>query len=155
MKFLMMTGTLLFCMSIHAAEANVDADIASENKAPTKVILADGKLNYQRYCSTCHGYEGQGGEGPTLIGSLIVTGPMANHIDIVLHGKRHMKMPSWGITELSDDMLAKIVTYQRNAWGNDDKQKFGKHAGGVVSPQLLHQHRKTLDAKPVKEEVRA
>lgn len=150
---LLIIGIMALAANI-AVAAGADANSADENKVPTKAALANGQLNYERYCSSCHGKDGQGGEGPALKGSKIVTGPIGDQIEIVLHGKKHMKMPAWGISELSDAVLAKVVTYQRNAWGNNDKKQFGKHAGGVVTPKLFKQHRKALDAKPIKDGVR-
>lgn len=127
---------------------------AAAGKTPSKALFAEGKLNYAHYCSSCHGAEGQGGVGPALKGSKIVTGPVADQVDIVLHGKKHMKMPSWGVTELSDATLAKIVTYQRNAWGNNDKKRYGKNAGGVVTAKQFRRYRQAHDPVPIKEDVR-
>lgn len=47
-------------------------------------------------------------------GSPIVNGPIAGHVERVLHGKG--AMPSWA--SLSDLDIASVITYERNSWGN-------------------------------------
>ena len=34
---------------------------------------------------------------------------------------------------LSHQEIADVVTYVRNSWGNDDKDKYGPDAGGLVT----------------------
>ncbi len=63
-------------------------------------------------------------------------------------------MPSWGLTELSDEVIAEIITFQRNSWGNNDVKTFGKFAGGVVTPQMVKKRRDHLKQKPHKENIR-
>jgi hypothetical protein len=72
----------------------------------------------------------------------------------VLNGHNKSIMPTWGISEISDAVIASVITYQRNAWGNNDKKEYGKHAGGVVTPEWVHVYRKLLKNLPVKQEVR-
>ena len=43
---------------------------------------------------------------------------MAAHIDIVLHGKAGTAMQAFG-TQLNPAQLAAVITYERNAWGNN------------------------------------
>ena len=62
---------------------------------------------------------------PALKGSAIATGPVADHLDIVIKGKAGTAMAAWG-GQLNDLEVAAIVTYERNAWGND--------AGDLVQP---------------------
>lgn len=125
-----------------------------ENSVPSAPALESGRMNYARYCADCHGKDGEGKTGPKLIGSLIVTGPVYGHLNIVLNGHNKSIMPTWGISEISDAVIASVITYQRNAWGNSDKKEYGKHAGGVVTPEWVHVYRKLLKNLPVKQEVR-
>lgn len=83
-------------------------------------VEIDGEKLYNTHCSTCHQANGQGlpGAFPSLVGSPIATGPVAEHIDIVLNGKPGTAMLAYG-PQLSDAELAAIITYERNAWGND------------------------------------
>jgi cytochrome c oxidase subunit 2 len=79
--------------------------------------FADGESLYNKTCSMCHQKTGLGMVPvfPALKGSPMVTGPLAAHILQVLNGKGGM--PAW--KSMSDDDLAAIITYERNAWGND------------------------------------
>lgn len=125
-----------------------------EDLKPTSAALETGRMNYARYCADCHGANGEGKKGPKLVGSLIITGPVYGHLSIVLNGHNKSIMPTWGISEISDGVIASIITYQRNAWGNNDKKEFGRHAGGVVSAEWVHVYRKMMKNLPVKQDVR-
>lgn len=129
-------------------------NVQIEDLKPSAGSLEKGRMNYARYCADCHGANGEGKKGPKLIGSLIVTGPVYGHLSIVLNGHSKSIMPTWGISEISDDVIASIITYQRNSWGNNDKKEFGRHAGGVVSAEWVHVYRKMMKNLPVKQDVR-
>ncbi|MBX9587087.1 MAG: cytochrome c [Gammaproteobacteria bacterium] len=129
-------------------------NVQIEDLKPSAGSLEKGRMNYARYCADCHGANGEGKKGPKLIGSLIVTGPVYGHLSIVLNGHSKSMMPTWGISEISDDVIASIITYQRNSWGNNDKKEFGRHAGGVVSAEWVHVYRKMMKNLPVKQDVR-
>jgi cytochrome c oxidase subunit 2 len=94
---------------------------ASSNKTWTMAELMDhGKTVYATSCLACH--QG-GGEGlppmfPALKGSAMATGDVSKHIDIVVNGKPGTAMQAFG-PQLNDADLAALVTYERNAWGND------------------------------------
>jgi cytochrome c oxidase subunit 2 len=62
---------------------------------------------------------------PALAGSAVATGDVAQHIDIGLNGRPGTAMAGFGAM-LNDEQLAAIITYQRNAWGND--------TGDLVNP---------------------
>jgi cytochrome c oxidase subunit II len=70
---------------------------------------------------------------PALKGSKIATGPIKDHINIVLNGKPGTAMQAFG-SQLSDTDIAAIVTYERNAWGNN--------TGDVVQPSDITAARK-------------
>ena len=91
---------------------------ADESACTTEELMGAGERLYGEQCAQCHQAQGQGlGEMfPALVGSALVTGPAADHIQIVLHGKN--LMPAFA-GQLSDAELAAIITYERNAWGND------------------------------------
>ncbi len=129
-------------------------NVQIENLTPHAGALETGRMNYMRYCADCHGANGEGKKGPKLVGSLIVTGPVYGHLSIVLNGHSKTMMPTWGISEISDDVIASIITYQRNAWGNNNKKEYGRHAGGVVSSEWVHVYRKMMKNLPVKQDVR-
>ncbi len=81
-------------------------------------LIHDGQPLYVQNCSSCHGTDGTGqaGKVPRLAGNPIVTleDPVPI-ITIVTNGKG--KMPAFG-QQLDDVQIADILSYIRNAWGN-------------------------------------
>ncbi len=74
---------------------------------------------YGRACVACHGAGGEGIAGvfPSLHGGVSV-GPMESQIDILVNGVRGTSMPAFG-DQLSEVDIAAVITYVRNAWGNN------------------------------------
>ena len=100
----------------------------SSNKTWTKDELMDhGKTVYTTSCAACHQASGEGIPNvfPGLKGSAIATGDVAKHIDVVVNGVSATSMQAFG-PQLNDADLAALITYERNAWGND--------TGDVVQP---------------------
>ncbi|MBQ0776276.1 MAG: cytochrome c oxidase subunit II [Pseudomonas sp.] len=90
-------------------------------------LMERGEQVYSRSCSACHQ---PGGEGlppmfPALKGSEIALNDVAAHIDIVVNGKSGTSMAAFG-PQLSETDIAAVITYERNAWGND--------TGDIVAP---------------------
>ncbi len=83
-------------------------------------LMERGKAVYGTYCVACHQANGQGipPAFPALAGGVITTGPVEGHIDRVLHGKPGTAMQAFS-TQLNDVDLAAVITYERNAFGND------------------------------------
>lgn len=83
-------------------------------------LMALGEKVYLGHCSACHMANGQGVPGafPALKGSQIALGAKAGHLDIVLNGKAGTAMQAFA-KQLSLQELAAVITYERNAWGND------------------------------------
>ena len=107
-----------------AAAVRWDRDDRTWNEAELRV-LENGRFLYRRNCAGCHLLSGEGQAtlgAPRLKGSAVVKGPVAAHIDFALRG-RNVMPPFANI--LDDEQLAAIVSYQRNAWGNN--------SGGIVS----------------------
>ena len=80
-----------------------------------------GETTYTAYCAACHQPSGLGlpPAFPALKGSPIATtGSIDGHIDIIFNGKAGTGMQAYG-KQLSLNELAAVVTYERNAWGND------------------------------------
>ncbi len=78
-------------------------------------LVTHGEEVYKANCAACHQVNGKGlGAFPAMDGSPIANGPIAAHLDRVLHGKG--AMPAWA--SLSDLDIASVVTYERNSWGN-------------------------------------
>ncbi len=93
-------------------------------------LMEQGEQIYNTMCSACHQANGEGlpGAFPGLKGSAIVTGPVEDHIDLILNGKAGTAMAAFG-PQLSDADVAAVVTYERNAWGNA--------TGDVIQPAKI------------------
>ncbi|MBD3670313.1 MAG: cytochrome c oxidase subunit II [Gammaproteobacteria bacterium] len=101
--------------------AMAEAEASSAKTLSLGELMSKGEGLYNQYCASCHMANGAGIPGvfPGLVNSKIVTGPVADHLDIVIHGsKTNPAMAAFGL-QLNDIDLAAIITYERNAWGND------------------------------------
>lgn len=83
-------------------------------------LMSNGQKIYNSACAACHMPNGEGLPGvfPALKGSDIALNDMAAHIDIVLNGKSGTAMAAFA-KQLTMSELAAVITYERNAWGND------------------------------------
>jgi cytochrome c oxidase subunit 2 len=83
-------------------------------------LMAKGEEVYGKACAACHQPNGQGipGAFPGLVGTDIVMGDIGAHIDIVVNGKTGTAMQAFK-DQLSPEEIAAVVTYERNAWGNN------------------------------------
>ncbi len=109
-------------------------------------------------CAACHQQDGRGlpALAPALAGAATVTGPAAPLIDIVLHGRdadpAYPNMPP--LASLSDDQLASILTYVRQAWGNGagavsaDDVRARRDAGSTTRPQAMQAPVPAADVTP-------
>jgi len=94
-------------------------------------LMERGEGVYGTYCVACHQGNGQGVAGvfPSLVGVDITTGENPDaHIDVLLNGRAGTAMQAFS-TQLNDADLAGVITYTRNAWGND--------TGDVVQPSTI------------------
>ena len=101
------------------AAAQRIADAASQTFTMAQ-LMEQGQTVYNTYCMACHQANGQGlpPAFPALSGSAIATGPVEGHIDIVLNGKAGTAMAAFG-AQLSAVDLAAVITFERNALGNN------------------------------------
>ncbi|MEI4473789.1 cytochrome c [Frigidibacter sp. MR17.24] len=92
--------------------------------------LPEGARLYLDNCSACHFVTGKGAAGifPELQGNHLVTGSEVGPlVSVILHGaevmptaKRPMHLVMQGYADrLSDDEVAELSTWLRQAWGND------------------------------------
>lgn len=105
------------------------------NKQWTKdELMAQGEKEYNLICAMCHQASGKGlpPTFPSLVGSAITTHAehKIEHIRQILYGKN--AMPAFG-EQKNDLEIAALVTYERNAWGNN--------TGDVVQPNEVKQIR--------------
>jgi cytochrome c oxidase subunit 2 len=61
-----------------------------------------------------------------MVGSDIVLNDVEKHIDILINGVAGSAMQSFA-EQLTDVEIAAVITYERNAWGND--------TGDIVTPR--------------------
>ncbi|MCL4114710.1 UNVERIFIED_CONTAM: hypothetical protein GTU68_053589 [Idotea baltica] len=103
------------------------AEAASGTKTKDE-LMAQGQKVYSATCAACHGATGAGVPGvfPAITGSPIATDPDTTaHVDIVLNGKAGTAMQAFG-KQLNDGDIASVLTYQRNALGNN--------SGEIIQP---------------------
>jgi len=118
-----------------SATAAAEAEASSDKTWSKDELYARGEALYNTNCVACHqaNGEGLGDVFPALKGSKMATEDKTGHIDIVLNGKAGTAMAAWG-AQLNDLELAAVITYERNAWGND--------TGDAVQPKDIKQLRK-------------
>jgi cytochrome c oxidase subunit 2 len=82
--------------------------------------MAQGEKVYLANCAGCHMPNGEGLPGvfPALKGSQIAVADEPRHIEIMLNGVTGSAMQSYA-KQLTMSEIAAVVTYERNAWGND------------------------------------
>ena len=107
-----------------AAAASADREWAKDE------LMAKGEEVYNAACASCHQANGQGipGAFPSLVGTEFIKGPIDKHIDVVVNGVSGTAMQAFG-EQLTAAEIAAVVTYERNAWGND--------TGDVVQPTTI------------------
>lgn len=102
----------------------------SANREWTKdELMAKGEQVYASSCAACHQANGKGlpPTFPPIAGSPVATGDVEAHVSLVLNGKAGTAMAAYRDI-LSDADLAAVLTYQRNAFGND---------AGVIQPAAV------------------
>lgn len=83
-------------------------------------LMAKGEEVYGRACVACHQPAGQGVPPafPSLINSPLILGEISDHANIVINGKPGTLMSAFG-AQLDATEIAAVITYERNAWGNN------------------------------------
>ncbi|WP_457436910.1 cytochrome c oxidase subunit II [Pseudomonas sp. TE3786] len=91
-------------------------------------LVERGDKIYHTTCAACHQPEGQGLPPmfPALKGSKVATGPKEDHLHTVFFGRPGTAMAAFG-KQLSEVDIAAVITYERNAWGNN--------VGDMVTPK--------------------
>ncbi len=96
-------------------------------------LVERGQQVYARSCLACHGTDGEGGVGTPIAGSDIATGELAAHMNTTLNGVPGTAMQAFG-GQLNDVDMAAVITYQRNAFGNN--------MGDMVQPVDVYNFKK-------------
>lgn len=109
-------------------------------------LMKLGKQKYRQACMVCHAANGRGMPPvyPALKGSSVSIGkPISRHINVVLHGVAGSAMQGYH-DQLTDQEIAAIVTYERNAWGNNTNDVVQPadvakvRAEQVVAPKMVN-----------------
>ena len=83
-------------------------------------LMTKGEGVYKAQCLVCHQANGQGLKGafPSIVGSPVAVeaSNRMRHIQQIIYGKG--LMPAFG-EQLSDVDIASVVSFTRNAWGNN------------------------------------
>lgn len=105
---------------LEIAEEKKAAQLALESSMTMDDLMPMGEKIYVERCAVCHQANGEGlaGAFPAIKGSAIALGPLDDHLDIIVNGRSGTAMQAFA-NQLSDKEIAAVVTYQRNAWGND------------------------------------
>ncbi len=90
-------------------------------------LMSRGEEVYAAQCATCHQPDGEGLQPafPALAGNAVVTGPLDEHIRVVLEGREGTAMQAFADLLTPADIAA-ALTYTRNAFGNE--------TGDVIQP---------------------
>lgn len=105
----------LVAQAAEAEKASLNASVSMEE------LMTLGETTYVAYCAACHQVSGMGlpPAFPALKGSVVATkGGIAEHISTVFNGIPGTGMQGYG-KQLSLKQIAAVVTYERNAWGNN------------------------------------
>jgi glucose/arabinose dehydrogenase/cytochrome c5 len=90
--------------------------------------VQQGQQVFTNVCTACHGDEGEANIGPALAGNELVTqSDPTEVISVVLNGRGQMP-PFEG--QLTNEEIAHVVSYIRNAWEND---------ASIVTPDEVEQ----------------
>ena len=94
-------------------------------------LMETGEQVYIQHCATCHQINGEGipPAFPSLVGQGLAVGDLDGHVDIVVNGKAGSAMQAFA-AQLNPAEIAAVVTYERNAWGND--------VGDLVQPREVN-----------------
>lgn len=126
--------------------AMADADAAIERDWSAEELLVMGEKIHGQSCAGCHQKEGEGIPGmfPAIAGSDVVNGALDTHLDTVMNGVDGTPMAAFG-DSLTDAELAAVVTYQRNAFGND--------TGDVIQPLAVRDSRSGKALEPIRQSL--
>jgi cytochrome c oxidase subunit 2 len=97
-------------------------------------LMVRGERAYLTACASCHQADGTGlpPAFPALKGSQMALQDMPAHIEIVVNGSPGTAMQAFG-NQLSEVDLAAVITYERNAWGNN--------TGEMVTPKEIYDYK--------------
>lgn len=106
-------------------------------------LMVRGKTTYEKVCAVCHQVNGEGMPPlfPALKNSDMATklDQIADHVAIVMNGKKGSAMQAFA-NQLGEVDIAAVITYERNAWGNNTAE--------IVTPKEIAHFKKTGEYQP-------
>ncbi|RDH82419.1 MAG: hypothetical protein DIZ80_08995 [endosymbiont of Galathealinum brachiosum] len=100
------------------------------------VQLEKGKRLYRASCAACHLSSGEGQQqtigSPALKNNSIVKGKIEVLSDIILNGRN--SMPAFA-DSINNNDLTKVISYIRNAWGNNSNSIVDKSTIDLLMPE--------------------
>jgi len=113
----------------------VAAAASAEKEWTLDELIAKGETVYQSTCAACHQLNGAGlpPAFPAITGSPIATGPIEEHMNVVMNGRPGTAMQAFA-AQLDDADLAAVITFERNRLGNN--------VGDMVQPSAVKVARK-------------
>jgi mono/diheme cytochrome c family protein len=117
MNYFLFVLVSMLLVSACVAPEEETADTVDPNLQDDPAMMIErGEQVYIANCAACHGGDGLGNiANPALAGADFTLGAPEPVIEVVLHGRG--VMPPFR-DQLSDQAVADVVTYIRNAWGN-------------------------------------
>lgn len=115
-----------------------------------KELMKLGKEKYETNCSACHQANGRGIPPmfPALKGSSVAVGhPIKRHIEVILNGVAGTAMQPYA-EQLTDEEIAAIATYERNAWDNNTNDEIQPKEVAKVRSENLVQPKIVKNAQP-------
>lgn len=102
------------------AQAKAEEQKLLKMQMSMEELMSLGEKTYMAQCAACHQPNGMGLPGvfPALKDSPIALNDMKKHIDVVVNGVSGTGMQGYG-KQLGLKELAAVITYERNAWGNN------------------------------------
>jgi len=105
----------LTCLILLAACASSDR---AQDIADLKGDADEGAALYDAYCGDCHGADGAGGDGPSLLRRNSTSLSVAEHADVIID-RMEDRGPRRDRIYLSDQEIADIIAYVLELQGLD------------------------------------
>ena len=119
------------------AEAEKERELTSKEWTMAE-LMERGEKAYNKICAACHQVNGAGMPPvfPALKGApmAVEADQIGAHVEMVMNGKKGTAMQAFA-GQLSEADLAAVITYERNAWGNN--------TGEMVTPKEILEFKKT------------
>ena len=110
--------------------AQAEAAAGVDREWTRQELMERGQQVYNTTCAACHQANGEGlpPAFPALKGSAVTTGPLDEHVSIVVHGRPGTAMQAFG-KQLNAVDIAAVVTFERNSFGNN--------VGDMIQPSAV------------------